>query len=353
MNTWRKLGVALSASFLTIALFGWGFVFTSYQMLAGPERLKETLETSGVYETLVNDVLKEAEKRTDQGDQKIATELPEVQQAIKNAATPDVLKSQVEGFLDSTYGWIRGESEGLAFQIDLTEVKAKLGDNLAASASSRLATLPTCSGTAPPESFDPFTAGCIPRGLDKNAAVAEVRSEVDKAIKDPLITQDNLNGQGESLEQKLQAVPTIYNNLVLGMWLGALLVALFTVGVVFLSSTWRAGLKRVGIIFVSVGAISAGLAMLSAFLIKQAAKNLTNEGEIQHSALNIVSQLADGFRGWWLIFGIIILVLGVAALVIPKFIKPEKNEEQKLSEGKHQKTDSLPESAPKKHSVQK
>lgn len=322
MSGWRKFGVVVAAMLLPLVLLAWGLVFTSYSMLATPDRLKQVLETSGVYETFISDILNQT--HNNEGGQPakedgvaIPTNHPEVKKAIHDAASPEFLKAQVEGFLDSIYAWLRGETAHLAFQIDLTEVKAKLGEGLVSAARDRLASLPACSGPINPSAeFDAFTAECLPRGIDANAAAEQFRSEIDKLIENPVITQDDIkNKEGKPLEQQLQAFPGLYSRMVSWMWLGAVLALLLAVAVVLLSVPWRAGLKRAGIIFVSVGGISIVLAALGAFLIKRVAETVGGEGGIQSSALNVISQLVDGFRFWWVWFGVVVLALGIAALI--------------------------------------
>jgi len=323
MSTWRKLGVIVAATLLPILLFSWGLLFSAYQMYATPDSVKDALTKSGIYDTFVSDVLEKVENETQGGEQQIATDQPEVKQIIQSAASPEYLKTQVEGFLDGAYGWIRGETDRLLIEIDLSGIKAELNNGLVQLAHERLASLPVC-GAAPvsTESFDPLSAECVPPGVDKNAAIAQISAEIDKNFSDPVFTQDDIKSRdGRTIEEQFSAVRATYSKLVLGLWLGATVILICIAGILLLSSPLRVGLKRVGIILASVGAISVLLALLAAYVIKQLAKTLTEEGSIQSSAFNVVSQLTDGFRGYWLWFGVIVLILGVAALVTAMILK--------------------------------
>ncbi|MGH7158294.1 MAG: hypothetical protein ACREGD_04480 [Candidatus Saccharimonadales bacterium] len=330
MSFWRKSGVVVVAALLPVVLFAWGLFFATHQMVAAPDRLKQTLETSGIYQTLVGDILRQTENSEAAPDgekQATPTDQPEVQQAVKAAASPEFLKSQVERFLDDIYAWVRGDSERLEFQIDLTETKARLADGLASAVNSRLASLPECSGSVSAGSFvsfDPFTAECVPRGLDSGAATAQIRSEVDKLIEKPLITQDDIkNDQGQPLGQQLQALPVAYNGLVLGTRLGALAVVLLAGALILLSIPWRAGLKRVGIVFVVVGGATSLLALGGTFVFKRLSEGLGG-GKGFDSAITLAHLFADGFRTWWLGYGLFLLLLGIAALVALNFIKQRR-----------------------------
>lgn len=343
MSAWRKFGVVVAAALLPLALFTWGLLFSTYQMFAKPDQIKHSLETSGIYETFVSDVLDQAKQKESASEEKIPIDQADVKQVIEGAASPEYLKTQVEGFLDGVYGWVRGETDHLLWQVDLSGVKASLGDGLTKLAQDRVASLPTCSGQVDPQSFDALSADCIPRGVNTSAAVADIRNQIDKQFKDPVFTQDDLkNDQGKTLESQLSAVPNVYSKLMLGLWVGAILILLFAAAIIFLSVPLRMGLKRAGIIFVSVGAISIVIATLGAYAMKKAAENLGAEGEIRESALKVISSLADSFRNWWLIFAIIILVLGIGALVAAIVMKRKAGSTDSSDASSEQKIEPKP-----------
>lgn len=309
---------------MPLLLFIWGLVFSIYQVASTPDRAKDALQTSGIYDTFVSDALKQSEEEAQQGEgENIPTDQPEVKQIIHNAASPEFLKTQVEGFLDDAYAWISGETEHLQLEINLTEAKAKLSEGLVQHTTNRLNTLPACSGNTIHGDFDPLTAECLPPGTDKQAAATKIREEIDKQFKDPVITQDDISKDGgQSLEEQLQAVPKIYGNITLGLWIGALIIVLLAAGIVWLSTTRREGLKRAGIVFTTTGAITVVISLLSAYGLKKAVESL-EEGEVQTSAVNVLRILAEDLRTWWLGFGIIVLLLGIAAIVGQKYIKTE------------------------------
>lgn len=328
---------------MPILLFLWGLVFSIYQISSTPDRVKNALTTSGIYDTFISDVLKQNEKEAQASEgEKIPTDQPEVKQIIQNAASPEFLKTQVENFLDDAYAWMSGDTPHLQLEIDLTEAKTKLIEGLAQHTTNRLNTMPVCEVSIATTEFDPLTAECLPPGTDKQAAVTKIREEINKQFNDPVITQDDIKKDGsQSLEEQLQAVPKIYGNITLGLWIGALVIALLTAAIIWLSATRRDGLKKAGIVFTTTGAITIVVSLFAAFGLKKAVENL-DEGEAQASAINVLHILAEDLRSWWLCFGIIVLALGIAALVGQRYIKPENP----VAENAHKPAGDLPPNKP-------
>ncbi len=336
MSFWRKAGLFIAGALLPLLLFVWGLVFSVYNVLGTPDNIKHAIETSGIYQSFARDALQQQQnKQEGQSTEEIPLNQPEVQQIVSNAASPEILQREVEKFLDGAYAWISGESQRLNLEINLTDIKTKLTDGLTQHATNRLNTLPTCDMSVQmvnPE-FDVFSATCVPKGLDKNTAINNVRTEVDKAFKDPVITQEDIkNDNGKTLEEQLQAIQTSYQNIALGLWIGIFLILLCTAGVVWLSQTWRAGLKRAGWVFTGIGALSAGLAILAAYVLGKIVEQLGTDNA-QASAIAVLKTLAGDLRNWWMGFGIVVLLLGIAALVAPRFIKTDEPTHKESGKG--------------------
>lgn len=325
MSFWRKAGLFIAGALLPLLLFVWGLIFSVYNVLGTPDNIKHALQSSGIYKTFAHDVLQQQQKQDQQSGEEIPLNQPEVQQIVEQAASPEILQREIEKFLDGAYNWISGESEQLTAELNLTDIKAKLTDGLTQHATGRLNSLPVCS-SAPSniQDFDTFSATCIPKGLDKNAAVNDIRAEVDKAFSDPVVNQDDIkNDQGKTIEEQLNAIPAAYQNITLALWIGILLILLSTAGVIWLSQTWRAGLKRAGWVFVSIGGLSAAMVILAAWGLGKIVEQLGTDN-IQASAVTVLKTLAGDLRTWWLGFGVLVLLLGIAALISPRFIQPDK-----------------------------
>lgn len=337
MNFLRKFGLVVCSTLLPISLFSFGLSFSVYQVYGTPDHIKTALEESGIYDTFISDVIENAkqEEGQSQDNTDIPVDQPEVKQIISQAASPEFLQSQAEGFLDGIYAWARGDSKELKLNVDLTDAKARLADGLAQYAVNRAASLPACTAAdlslVQPGDFDVLNAPCVPPGTDVNAAAEKIRQEIngDEFLKDAHITAEDIkNKEGKTLEEQLKEVPGIFDRVVKGIWLSAMLAIVLSAAIVALRRPWRAGLKQVGITYLSVGGTITVLAIAGAFVITAIAEAVAKDGALQNSLAEIIKILVGDFQVWWLGCGIVVLVLGIAMLVSLRFIKAGKEPEE-------------------------
>jgi hypothetical protein len=332
----RKAALVVATALLPLFLFGFGLMFSLLQVYGSPDHIKAALVKSGVYNTFISDVLSEV-KVADGGEETIPVDQPEVKNIIQNAASAEFLQQQTADFLDGMYSWVKGDSNELSLEINIIDAKAKLIDGIAAYANERLTALPPCTGPVPVDSFDPLNAECIPPGTDQAAAVERLKQEIANAdfLKDPVITADDIKADnGKTLEEQLKAVPGVYNQIVSGVWATGLMALFMAAAIVALRAPWRAGLKRVGIVFIVVGAVSVGLALGASLATGVLADALAQSGDnkIQASLTEIVHILTNDLRVWWMGYGLILALIGVATLLILKFTKKDQAAETPLDE---------------------
>ncbi len=299
-------------------------------MFGHPAPLKQALDKSGIYSSVVGDLLKQDQGNKQSDNSNVPVNNPAVQAVIKQAFPASFLQTQTEKVLDAVYGWVDGGRPALQFSVDLSGAKASLANGLGQYASSRLATLPTCTPDALPSGdIDAFTATCLPAGFDKNAAAAQARDNILNGdfLKDSQLTQDTKQGDGKPLAQGLQKAPDAYRHIRGGIISAGVLAALLAVGVVFLSATWRVGVRKVSVIAITVGATSAIFALLSSFAVRRVLQKIeshpgANTSLHQHVGA-VAQQLVDDVHSHWLVYGIVLIVGGVAALVALKLTAPK------------------------------
>ncbi len=327
MDVIKKSALGLSASILFILLFVFGLVFGLHRMFSGPETIKSALKDSGVYQSVVGDALKQAQQeqqaKGDNVDQ-VPVDRPEVQNIIKSAVSPELLQSQTEKVIDSVYAWMQGKTPKLQFAVQLTGVKANLANGVEQYAKEHLATLPVCGpGAQFSGDVDPFNATCLPPGANVNQLAAEAKNQILSGdfLQDPNISQDTLKTEnGKTLEQQLHVLPDAYKRANQAVYVIGALALLFSAAVVFLSANWRSGLKKLSIIFIVVGAISAFISWVSSFGISRASEFAKDP--LQQSGVKVAQALADDLRSWWMWYGIALVVAGVVTLVVLRFTKP-------------------------------
>ena len=324
MNVFKKSLLGLCALLLTIVLFLFGLVFGLNQIFGTPDALKSTLKESGFYQSVVGDALDQAQKEQSADEQnQIPIDNPEVRNVIKSAASPEFLQSQVEGTLDSVYAWLQGKTPKLTFSIPLGDTKTKLADGLYQYAERRLASLPACApGAVPNTGVDPFSAACLPQGVGAAAIADEARNKIMNGdfMKDTTITADSLRtGGGKTLEEQLQALPAAYQGVRWATFAAGFLALLLAAAVVLLSVNWRSGLKKVGIIFVVVGGLTAAFSRIAGVGLGKL-DELAKE-PLQLSGVKVGQALGNDLRDWWLCYGTVLIALGAVTLIVLHFTR--------------------------------
>jgi hypothetical protein len=328
MQFLRKAALGLAASLL----FSVRLALRVRQVLGTPDTLKRALKDSGFYQTVVNDALTQAQKEQPdpQEQDNIPLDQPEVQTIIKRAASPELLQSQTEGALDSVYAWLQGKTPTLTFSADLSTFKTDLANGLGGYVEERLSALPKCSAKNPPSGdFDPFNATCLPPGTNVKKVAAEARNEILKGefLKDTELTASDLKSEdGKPIDEQLKAVPQAYQAATWATYGAGALALLLGAAVFFLSETKRKGLKKIAIVLLSVGAVTALLGWLLGVGAGRA-EQFIREGALQLSMARVGQIIVGDLRNWWLGYGIVLLVLGIGALVALHFTKPKMTAE--------------------------
>ncbi len=327
----RKTAVGLLASLLLTCLIVFGVSFGIQRVFGTPEPIKTALKDSGLYRNIVADALDKAQESNKTGDQsgqskdEIPLDRPEVKAIIQDAASPEFLQAQTESVLDSSYDWLQGKTPTLSFAIDMADVKTRLADGIAQYATDHLAGLPACTaGSVPSGDIDPFNATCLPQGADVGQVAADAKRQILEGdfLKDSKLTADSIKvGNNKTLEQKLEGLPEKYHKINLAVYgLGAL-VALLAVAILFLSASRRAGLKKLAILSIVAGSLVAALGWLASFGVHKGAETLKEP--LQQSMIKVAQFIANDLRGWWMGYGITLVVLGIGTLIALRLTRPK------------------------------
>lgn len=317
------LGGAATLLFGILALFG--FSLGLLQVFGNAGSIKSALDRSGIYQSVVEDALKQAE--AGQGESEpgsIPLDRPEVQNIIKTAASPELLQTKTENVLDAVYAWVRGETPELAFSLEVGDIKAGLANGIEQYAIQYASSLPKCApGATADIANDLFNATCLPEGAKPKQLAAQAKNDFlnGDAFKETTLSADTIKtGNGETLAQTLQTAPNIYRYAAWSVYGSGLLALLLAVGVVVLSATWRSGLKKVSFVFIGVGLLGVVASIVAGAGMSRLAE-LAKE-PLEQSAMRVVEILLGDLRSWWLWFGVALMVAGVAALVVLRFTRP-------------------------------
>lgn len=330
MNVLRRIFVGIAFAILPITLFLFGLTFSLTRVFSDSGSIKNALAESGIYDNAATQFLSQI-KDQGQGAQMedIPIDRPDVQDAIQKALPPTSIQEHTEEAIDDIYAWLQGKTDKLDISVDLGQNKAMLLDNLVAQVKTRTASLPVCPpGVAIPQEFDAFNATCRPAPISADMAAQIARDKLaanDFFKESTLSTSSARDEQGQTLGDRLQSIPEYYRMVMQAVMIAGIVALVCIIGGVFLSDPWRVGLRRVAKVFLSIGIATVVLAWLSVLVSGKAASMLAESaGEtasFQASIADIVHMLASDVRAWWLGYGIVLIILAVAAFLSLKVLK--------------------------------
>lgn len=326
MNYLRKPAVIIAGIFLPLSLFIFGFLLAFGQVLGTPDRLKHALEQSDIYKAAVASLVRQGGS---ENDQSVTEEggIPSSQQAVQNAVTEalpaETLHKQTTVVLDGVYAWLQGDTAELQFQVDLTEIQGKLAASLSEQARTQAAQLPPCGpdATVTPQDFDPFGTKCLPAGTDPNAVAEKTRQEITSSelFKDPVLDANDLKTKvSKPLQEQLKPLSDIHEAVRGFTLVSGISSVVLAIAIVFLSVPLHTGLRRLGIILLSVGVASAGLALVGSLVMKAVVSAVTRasgEDAVQSAAAKAAQFLANDMRTWWLGYGLTLALVGIGLLI--------------------------------------
>ena len=307
-------------------------------MLGSAGEVKKALRVSGIYQSAVSEALSQAQKDQQKDTPTTTNDIPvtnsQVRSIIESAFPPSFLQTQTEGVIDSTYAFVQGQTPKLQFKIDLSGAKTRLADGIGQYVQTHLASLPACTAASLPanDDVDPFNATCVPAGFDIQGAVAKSRDSILQGdfLKDTVITADTIkDDKGRTLSEQAKQAPDAYQKGVLATYGSGILALGLAAAVVFGSADWRRGLRRAGVIFITIGALSALFGWMSSFTVHKVAAKIANDTAdqpLQLQLIKVIQSLTDDLRTWWMAYGITLIVIGTASVVAGVILMRRKEE---------------------------
>jgi hypothetical protein len=357
MNILRKMLLVFLAGLLPLFLFTLAIDAGVIKTAGSSAPIKKILADSGIYDSIISGALDQA--KTSGGDQGGGVSLtdPAVKQAAENTFTPQFLQQNSEKILDSVFVWLDGKTTVPDFQIDLLSLKSTFAVEAAKAAQSRAATLPACPAgvSGGGDSFDAFSATCLPKGLTPATVAAQVQNDITSGqgfIKDPVITADTVKSSGSSqsvFTDQLKNVPKAYQKVKKTPIILGILSLLAAVGIVFLSSSRAKGLRRVGITLVSIGVLLLFFAWALNYGVNQKALpklNLDNK-VLQEKVRTLVSDVTQSIdKTYWMVGGVY-AGLGALAIAGSMFIHKRRGGQTQVESAHHEApSEDVPEEAP-------
>jgi hypothetical protein len=321
MSFGRKAAAAVLSSVLAILLFATAVDIGFNHFAGGPGQIKNVLEKSGVYNSVVPGLLDEAKTISSTGGS-VPLSDPIVRTAATSTLTPQYLRTNVNQALDSIYQWLGGKTSQPKFTFNFNDIKNSFADKVALGARQKAANLPACTTAPSSASFDAFSATCLPPGVTPDQVAAQVRTSITSGqgfLDNGNITANDLkaNGSKQSVfSDQLKNFPKGYQRFRNSPLILSLVCLVLILAVIFVYRPNLRGLRHIGFMFAGTGL----LVILFAFGLRLAASNKVisnitlSNSVLQSNLRTLVHDFAHNLSGTYLVVGLVYIALGAIAI---------------------------------------
>lgn len=284
MKALRILGSTISIILLTIVLFAMGIVWAIAAIFATPEPMKQAFANNDIYPALVKEGIKDSKTSLSQlikSDKDYANEVATVMAPYA--------QRDVEAGIDGLFVWIGGGEDTFDFTADLRPAREEVIE---------------ITGNY---NFSPALTTPL---------------ETDATWNKLIISSDTVAGDKEDMIEEWQPIRDWYPVVMAMTWILPL-IAIGLIGLlIWLAPALRNGVRRSGIAFVIAGPLLLVLYFIGAYGVDRLIDNsLGRANTMQGAFVGMVTSLGTSALVVVLWTGIIATLIGLAALIVPAFMK--------------------------------
>lgn len=274
METVRRFAVGLLGIGLVWSLVAFAGTYAIDRVFHNPETIKQTLTESNVYppatEALVELGIKNAGSSSD-----IPLTDPAVKKALEEAVPISLVQKNTEQVIDSLYAWSRSSTDLPDFVINVQLLKNDIAKNISTAGQKRIENLPICTFAQllqiDPANSNPFTLSCRPPGANLEVLRRSYEHQIVQSnafLTDPKITaHDFKDVTGRSIfANRGKKIIAVLERLFVVLVISGITGILSMLGIMFLCSTKRSGLKIVSILLVVSGIVVGLLVIIANFI---------------------------------------------------------------------------------------
>ena len=212
MHFVRKVFLVLFSGLAAFFLFMTALDASVVRVAGSPEPIKQILAGSGIYESIIPNLLGQAEEES--SDTNIAFGSEIIRSAAISTFSGQYLETTTSSIIDSLYRWLDGETQIPDFRIDLTAKKTELAKKVADGIEERVASLPKCTKPISGE-FDAFSAKCRPANVSARQAANAIRQDFlnnEDFLSDTVIAADEIKSGSNTplFADSYKDVPNVY-----------------------------------------------------------------------------------------------------------------------------------------------
>ncbi len=340
MQVFRRPLLVLIAPFFVLMLYLAAMDYGIVRIVGDPGSIKKVLASSGIYDSVLTGLLDESKAVSNDGDS-TSLQSSTIKVAAEKAITPQFIQTSTETVIDSVYRWLDGTTTVPDFKIDLTATKDTFALKAGEAVTVKLASLPACAPGSPVSAqvLDVDTIDsvvCLPIGVSPQAEGAKVEQNIkggEGFLDHPVFTAADLDisrccGGTEPTtsiyESDWKNLPEVFQVVKVSPYAIGLLALLLGVVIVFLSSTRRKGLRRVGISILIVGILTLAVSYSAIWAVNdKAIPNIKlNNAVLQDKVRILAKDVNRKITTNYLQVGTVYILVGVGLIAGTLLIKP-------------------------------
>lgn len=343
----KRILVLFITIFFLGLLLAFSLVTSLVLALSHPTKIENWLSHSQLYSSVLGTTVDQASTviSSNLHPYGITISQATVQKFATKAFTPADLQQYTATFINANYAWLKGTTATPQFTIDLTPVKQAFAQQAGQYISARLVNIPSCTASQTTTALlsNNFQAlSCLPAGISPSSAgnyIAQQLLNSKQFIGNDVITAQtlspNLNAKAaQPYYKKISQAPTYYQAAEKLPYVIGGLALLSAIGVIFLSSSKRRGLRRIAIYSIEIGVLLLIITSLSSIAFaaaKNAVISQNNSQIIEQSLLSVINQIeiqinhANNRIGeGYIAFGVLVIIILLATIRRQKKLSTEQ-----------------------------
>jgi hypothetical protein len=304
MSLARKAAIGFLSFLLFVSLSGFGLAFTFSRTVLNPDFIVSRLDSLDV-SSLVDELMR------DQVPQEVMAVVPEefIDEVLDDVFTDlePWLREQVSQAVYTAYDYLLGRSQSLSLVIDVASVKEEVRDKL------RQALL-----TSPPAGLEMIPPAQLERLFDD--FYEQVAGQIPSTLE---INESTLNEMDSSIMPALAQARRYIGYFQAIYWALVIATALFIMGIILLNRWVRGATRWIGIPCLISGIVT----YVATFVIKHFASAALAGIDLPLELQSWLPRLLDDSLAPLRTYGIVLMVVGVALLIVSFVYKRGQHEQ--------------------------